>query len=1022
MATFRSRASSSSGGNLNDLATLEALVKDLPQAPKPNRALSALKAVGGVLGATNSLVAGATRAFVKGENPITASSKAFWESLANGNQTSFSDVIKDNYTPQGLGEKVAVEALGFTADIIFDPLTYLTFGLGKGVQLTTKAGNKLMTKTAQKTFQNASRELAELGIKESDELIKKVMAKAVDDGIDNAARASFKKFGVTDKVIDDIISIAPKIIDEGGIKFAGQSIVKGSTIAESKIGQAAKALGQTKFVQEKADALKTLFSFGGKIDPRISKALEEAAAKTSKATDDIIYQMQKLFGGTTQSQRDEFFKVVNEAKRSLISRTDAKVALEASKSDEALKAITGLRSVKKNGELTKAAKDILESKARKEVKAEMEKETLTFTDPRLQKLSNELFEGKNAIVKKMADLAGIPKDQQIKFYVPTKYEEFEKIAKGTKSLSGLSSVKKGFQKKFTGVEREDQIMDAFKLYTERQIEVTAARIKTETIQKVAKEVGTSAEDIAKMAEEILGTTGKKLSKEAIEKAADKMGYAKITRETLDGKAEFFVPKEAKEAIDDLFNPKNTAIDTLGKLTGFDFMTRLFKGYVTAPFPGFHIRNMTSNQFQNAIALGVNTLNPVLQKQGLELSLLAALKRSDSQLAKGLAEKTFTTKTGKTIKYADLLEQIQNKTTFLDAGAFGNFEQLIKEASKQLTGKKFDLNLLNPFSSKFAPVSGGRAVGNVIENQSKLMHIVAQLRDGKTLDEAIKSAEEVLFNYSKLTPFEKNVMRRVIPFYTFMSRNAALQAKTLARQPGFVANQLKAFRSAGNVGGELTEEEEQGIPDYLLSSLGINLGKNELGQPRILSGFGLPIEEFLSRFSGEKGFMWNAISNTIAQSNPLIRFPIERTADVDLFYGQPIGEIRNAKALKSLFDVMPDAAADQLKSLVGYYEKEVNVYRNGKKVGTEIKGYADPYALHLMRNLPTARLQSTQEFLSSSDQALTDKALRFFTGAKAYSIDTERGKFFKELERKKDLQKFLVDVLGYKTFETIYKPK
>lgn len=1254
------RRSARTSLDLNDLETLERLVANQPNAPKKNKALSALKTVGGILGATNSYVAGAAGAFLNNQNPLIEGGRAFSNSLFRGEQTSFSDVIKDRYTPETFGQKFAVEALGFTADVLTDPLTYLTFGLGKGIQVTTNTGARVLSKTGQKTLQQTSRKLRERGLENGEELVKEVIGKIADDGLDEVARVGFRNQGITDEVMDELVNSGSKLLDEGGIKFAGKSLVKGSTLAETKLGKGITKIKESEFVTEKTDALKTLFSFGGKVDPRISALLEEASAKTAKAADAIIYQMQQVFQGLNNKELNEFFDQVNKLKNSVNTRMEQKVAVQATKSVQDLKLIPelkGIKVIKTKGELTKEAKEALETLARKEVKKEMDAEKLTFANPKLQKLSNTLFEGDNSLVNKMAEAAGLPKDQRIKFYIPTKYEEYQKTKNGIRALSGMSGVKKGFLKRFRGTDREDLITDPFKLYTERQLEVTAARIKAETLEKISKEVGTSSDEIVKMAEDILGTSGKKLSKEAIERAAEKMGYAKISRETLltteqatrkttavkellnekntknrinkivlenkedirnlqsqlrklnkkglqlslrkeylkkpetlksrieykvksgelvdnvpknldelkvsynvknklakeygtkgsniinllkleikeggwnyltelgfteqtaksiakqifkkptqkpdtitiideyislskkDPKRfiesqiiqedpaiktinkliaeknpklkellfqteqlqnavqkniskikeikagpdlvpdniEFFVPKQAKEAIDDLFSPKDTTIDTIAKLTGFDFTTRLFKGFVTAPFPSFHTRNMTSNQFQNAIELGVNVLNPKLQKQGMDMALLALLKKPSMSaklpgVAEQIAAKSFITKTGKEIKFGDLLEQIQNKTTFLDSGQYGNFEQMVEEASKYLNNKKFNFNRLNPISPEFAPVAGGRAVGNVLENQSKLVHIIAKVKDGFTLDEAIKSAEDVLFNYSKLTSFEKQFMRRIIPFYTFMSRNFALQARLLATRPGFVANQLKGFRAAGGLGTELTEEEEENLPDYILSSLGIPLGRNEQGQPQILTGFGLPIEEFLSRFSGEKGFMWNAISNTIVQSNPLIRFPIERTAEVDLFYGQPIAEIRNAEALKSLFDVMGEAASNQLKSLVGYYEKEVPKYVNGKVVGKTTKAYADPYALHFMRNLPTARLQSTQQFLSSDQQTIEGKALRVLTGARAYSADTERQKFFNELERKKELQKFLVDVLGYKTFETIYKSK
>jgi hypothetical protein len=1145
-----------SSGDLNDLATLEELIKNANvPPPKKNIAISALKKLGGILGATNSAVAGAVSATMKGQNPLTESTRRFGDSLVNGNQYSFSDVIKETYTPKTFKNKAAVETLGFTADILFDPLTYLTLGVGKGVQV----GTKVLNKAGQKTLLETTGKLVKSGMDydTAHTLVREVFTTVADKGIDDVARVSLRNKGITDEVINDIVSKGTKVFDEGGVKMFGKSLVKGETIAQSRLGKGAKAVVAKPAVQERIQALKTLFSFGGKVDPRIAKFLEEGAAKTAFQNSKFFNKLIGVFDNVSEKQLDEFWTKVNSIKQSLITRTNEKVAQKSLVSDTQLRAITGKGVVRKNGELTNRAKKVLEEQARKEVKKEMASEKLVFADPRLQKLADDMFEGNNSIVKEMADMAGLPEDMRIKFYIPTRFEEFQKIAKT--SGGNLSSAKSPFLKKFTGVQREDAIKNPLELYSQAALEINAARIKTETLEKISKELGASEKQIKEMAQTLLGESLEKATKEQIASVANKLGYEVFTRKRLldvaqsttrqtafqtyksvvdqskniiselrknkplakqlgkkldtlekaskdlfdetlseqmariekgvgdftdkqkldleekfinletklsetgikneqitkllddnkqildsikgektlaketlketSNEVSFFIPKEIAETVKELYNPKESPIDTIAKLTGFDYSTRLFKGWVTSLFPAFHFRNYTSNQFQNMINMGVNALNPVLHKQAMDMTTYLQFQNPRIQklfpMAKKIADeignKTITTKYGMNIKMKDMIEKISNKTNFLDSGQFGDFEQMIKEGTEFITGGK-NLKMLNPLSSEFAGLKAGRFVGTGFENQSKLVHILGKLKDGHTLDEAIKSAEEVLFNYSKLSPFEKQVMRRVIPFYTFMSRNLALQARTLAKQPGFIANELKTFRAASNLGGGLTEEEEQNLPDYLLSSLGIRFGSNKEGNPQILSGFGLPIEEMLQRFSGEKGFVWNAMKNTMVQSNPLIKYPIERVTGVDLFRGKPIAEIRKADGLKSMFDSMPPKASEQLKSLIGYNEQEVDVYDSkGKKTGKETRAFADPIALHLMRNLPTARLQSTSDFLRSQEQTTDAKTLRLLTGAKMYSVDIEREKFFNELERKQELQKFLMEVLGYKEFSTIYDP-
>jgi len=1158
---------SSSGGfgkkksqNVNDLAYLEELIKNANvPPPKKNIAISALKKVGGVLGATNSAVAGAVSAAMSGGNPFAESYRKFGDSLVNGNQYSFSDVIKETYTPRTFKDKAAVEVLGFTADVLFDPLTYLTFGVGKGTQIATKLGNKALSKTGQKTLLETTGKLVEKGMDYEDahDVVRSIFKTVAEDGVDDISRTAFRDQGIPDEIINDIVTKGTQAFDEGGIKMFGKSVVKGETIAESRLGKAVTKIAETPAIKERTQALKTLFSFGGKVDPRIAKFIEEGAAKTAFQNTKFFNKLLSTFDNVNEKQLDEFFTKVNDVKQSLITRTQEKVEQKSMLSDTQLKALTGKGVVRKNGEVTKRTKKVLEEEARKEVKKEMANEKLIFADPRLQKLSDDLFEGNNSIVKEMADMAGLPLEQRIKFYIPTRFEEFQKITKT--SGSNLSSATSPFLKKFTGAQREDAIKNPLQLYSQAALEINAARIKTETLQKISKELGTSEDEIRKMASDLLGENVEKATKESIEKLADKLGYVKLSRkglatveqstarakafskyteiknktkslvseikkntplvkklgkklnslekleselfdktftenmtrlekglgdftekqvlelegkfasvekrlselgiknekvtdiletnkailkgfadekklikETLKdttGDVEFFVPKAMKESIEDLYNPKESPIDTIAKLTGFDYATKLFKGWVTSVFPAFHFRNMTANQFQNAINMGVNVLNPVLHMEAIEMTKYLQYQSPKiqkmyplaKQIADKIGEKKITNKYGLNIKMKDLIEKIQNKTTFLDGGQFGDFEQMIKEGTDFITNKK-NMQMLNPASSEFGLLKAGRFVGGAMENQSKLVHIISKVKDGFTLDEAIKSAEEVLFNYSKLSPFEKQVMRRVIPFYTFMSRNMALQARTLAKQPGFIANELKAFRDASNLGGELTDDEEQNLPDYLLSSLGIKMGKNEQGNPQILSGFGLPIEEVLQRFSGEKGFIWNAMKNTMVQSNPLIKYPTELVTGQDVFRGKPIAEIKKADGLKSMFDNMPPVASEQMKSLIGYYEREVDTYDSkGNKVGKQTKAFANPYALHFMRNLPTARLQSTADFINSQEQTVDAKTLKLLTGAKLYSVDIEKEKFFNELERKQELQKFLIDVLGYKEFSTIYNP-
>jgi hypothetical protein len=176
-------------------------------------------------------------------------------------------------------------------------------------------------------------------------------------------------------------------------------------------------------------------------------------------------------------------------------------------------------------------------------------------------------------------------------------------------------------------------------------------------------------------------------------------------------------------------------------------------------------------------------------------------------------------------------------------------------------------------------------------------------------------------------------------------------------------------------------------------------------------------------SGDKGILANAASNVLSQTNPILKFIGERATGQDFFRGRPITEISNGKDLLPFFAAMPKPVADKMKEMLEFKEiPKQPVYVNGKVVGYESKYSANPFALHFMRNLFTARIQSTVGFLSAEDETNFNKLLKFFTGVKSWSIDQEQQKFYNERERSKELQDFLLRMGLLKKFESVYKPK
>jgi len=398
-----------------------------------------------------------------------------------------------------------------------------------------------------------------------------------------------------------------------------------------------------------------------------------------------------------------------------------------------------------------------------------------------------------------------------------------------------------------------------------------------------------------------------------------------------------------------------------------------------------------------IKLGVDAVNPKLHKYANQI---LTGKKLDTVV---------TMKNGTTKTLGRLKEIIEKNSDILDKGQFSRVESFLKEGTEDMIdnasmkmAQKF-----NPLSRDNALLKAGRKVGSYSENEAKLVNIISNLREGKSIKEAVKIADETLFNYGKLTTAERTFFKRVIPFYTFARKNAELQMWALTHKPGIVKAQLTGIKNASELGDGLSEEDKEGLPDFVLQNLGIKAGMNKHGQSMFHTGFGLPIEEFLNRFTGSDSIPANFVKDILGQTNPLIKYPLEKATGVDFFSGRPLAELDNADGLKAFLDVLPDKVSKELKEVLQFSEGEKNIYVNGKVVGKKESATANPFALHFLRSLPSSRIMNTTKYLTSDDGMTINPLIKFFSGVSSWTIDKERQEYFKDLDEKKELKEYLI---------------
>lgn len=514
-----------------------------------------------------------------------------------------------------------------------------------------------------------------------------------------------------------------------------------------------------------------------------------------------------------------------------------------------------------------------------------------------------------------------------------------------------------------------------------------------------------------------------IKSDALSSVADRIG---MPLTTADGREFVFNPVVAKDF--------ETMLESIGKdeitskfWDSFDKIQRYWKASVTSIFLMFHGRNAISNAFQNYADLGWQVFNP---KTNIMAANLIWNDRAASKLARRMlgtgedavkataehntmmAKEIFTDKTGYTWTMGELRNVLKENDIAFNPNIVGMMDVGVNK-DKMLTdvfgvGKTKAQKVkdaINPFNVETnLATKAGRNLGRTIEEQARLVNFISNLNNTGDVLHAAARTKLFLFDYQHLTKFEKNTMRRLIPFYTWTRKNLELQARILTSTPGRISNELTAIRGVGEIlGGEpLTDEEKKLLPSWMANTIAFKRkGKN--GNNEIISGFGTPIE------SPFQALQPNALLGSIS---PLFRYPAEALTGYQFFQGKATSTVIDAQN----FDNAPEA----IKDFIGW-GKYTGTTKDGKKF---TKSYSlRPGNMHLVNNLPFAgRIGNVLGQMSNASTSEQAKMLQLITGINVRSYNFEQlGQQQENLLRQQIEQKLSdAGILG--KFQKFYKRK
>ena len=353
----------------------------------------------------------------------------------------------------------------------------------------------------------------------------------------------------------------------------------------------------------------------------------------------------------------------------------------------------------------------------------------------------------------------------------------------------------------------------------------------------------------------------------------------------------------------------TALDPFIKT--IDTIQSLFKAGITAIWPKKYVRDFTQGAFQNFTAMRPDewikyqtdatkfirrggTIDYANQIPGLEnLSPEAATKKLADEFAS--LDGFYTGKFTRHAEEAGVTPYTPKKLP--GEGREGVLDIITPTAGRETTWNPLDIaGVWGRTEMKFAPVVAGGKISELIDDTNKFALYLQRRASGYVPAAAWEDVVKRHYDFGNLTGFERSVMRRIIPFYSWMRQNVPSTVKRLIEQPGGAeALTAKAIAS---------QRSEEFIPEFIGEGLAIPIGEEREGIQRFLSRTGLPFEDAL-KILGDIGTI-----KMLGETTPIIKGPLELATGTQLHTGRPLEDIRSLTGSRILDEALEQSPASR----------------------------------------------------------------------------------------------------------------
>ena len=438
---------------------------------------------------------------------------------------------------------------------------------------------------------------------------------------------------------------------------------------------------------------------------------------------------------------------------------------------------------------------------------------------------------------------------------------------------------------------------------------------------------------------------------------------------------YALPKQIAGELNN-FKKLQTDEGSKGILGAYDNVLNLWKAYATAVNPGFHIRNAQSNVFQTTLNSGKELLNP--------MNHLRALGTNTTKLP--LAGSRISNKTidvgGRKMTLGEVSE-LMKKEGVTNTGWIGKDipNYIEKQLDEGLKGKLQKVpQLLNPLSQNNALIKGGRAVGGLVEDQARSFNFLSEMNKTGDAKQAAKVVDKNLFDYGDVTPFEKNVLKRTVPFYTWLRKNVPLQAENIIRTPGKYAATDKALDGVRDLSNPI---DERNMPEYMDNPNWVKTPLQQDGNPMYWNS-NLPMGDLEKLNPSQIG------KTALGSLSPLLKAPLELQLNQNTFFGDEIEEYPGEmiKAPGYVPD-LPEPVVKMLGAQYGLNKEEARELQVPARVR------------YMMSQVPF--MENVSKSIDAKGEKKFNQLLSFLLGAKITPFDAKKAEMNKLYEQRDALR-------------------